>query len=275
MKSAVLALFLGSSAAIKLSDAPPYFNEPTWNEEHQSAAGFIQISACVNANAQGVTCRPANSELFATGMNGDEDLGEDITMKGEKFHYSQKKDASLVQFTGDAEDDVASVLNARANAGHHSAAQTMDVCNGANGIPGQDCMNVQLAAQWNPVVVASTGPLPECHGNNGPDGVNCTRAACTGTNGPKDGPNGTPCTQEEPASIPHYNTDATAGRPYSTTGDLSATHPSVQSGMTSGATGGHPTSLAQISPDMSAEAGGAEKVMVPQTVLGATHTTFY
>ena len=26
---------------------------------------------------------------FATGMNGDEDLGQDITMKGEKFHYNQ------------------------------------------------------------------------------------------------------------------------------------------------------------------------------------------
>jgi hypothetical protein len=27
---------------------------------------------------------------FATGMNGDEDLGQDITMKGEKFHYNQQ-----------------------------------------------------------------------------------------------------------------------------------------------------------------------------------------
>jgi hypothetical protein len=27
---------------------------------------------------------------FATGMNGDEDLGQDITMKGEKFHYQQQ-----------------------------------------------------------------------------------------------------------------------------------------------------------------------------------------
>jgi len=26
---------------------------------------------------------------FATGMNGDEDLGEDITMKGDKFHFVQ------------------------------------------------------------------------------------------------------------------------------------------------------------------------------------------
>jgi len=25
---------------------------------------------------------------FATGMNGDEDLAQDITMKGEKFHYN-------------------------------------------------------------------------------------------------------------------------------------------------------------------------------------------
>jgi len=25
---------------------------------------------------------------FATGMNGDEDLGQDITMKGQKFHYA-------------------------------------------------------------------------------------------------------------------------------------------------------------------------------------------
>jgi hypothetical protein len=28
-------------------------------------------------------------KLFAVGMNGDEDLGQDITMKGEKFHYNQ------------------------------------------------------------------------------------------------------------------------------------------------------------------------------------------
>jgi hypothetical protein len=26
---------------------------------------------------------------FATGMNGDEDLGQDIIMKGDKYHYNQ------------------------------------------------------------------------------------------------------------------------------------------------------------------------------------------
>jgi len=34
---------------------------------------------------------------FATGMNGDEDLGEDITMKGDKFHFVEKP-AEYVQF---------------------------------------------------------------------------------------------------------------------------------------------------------------------------------
>merc|ERR1712178_232456 len=44
--------------------------------------------------------RPQRLAQFATGMNGDEDLGEDITMKGDKFHFAQnlaqapKKDAT-------------------------------------------------------------------------------------------------------------------------------------------------------------------------------------
>merc|ERR1719183_3012338 len=87
MKS-VIALLIGASA-VKLGDGPAFFNEPTWGETFPSAAGFVQISACSNSGVVGVTCRPSNSQLFATGMNGDEDLGEDITMKGEKFHYQQ------------------------------------------------------------------------------------------------------------------------------------------------------------------------------------------
>merc|ERR1719515_89629 len=147
MKSAVIALFLGAASAIKVQDAPPYFNEPTWNERMASAGGFLQISACVNSGVQGVTCSPPNHELFATGMNGDEDLGEDIIMKGEPYHYNQKN-------------------------------------------------KKQNLVQWNPVVVETVGPLPACHGNNGP----------------VDGPSGTPCTREQPDDIPHYNTDPKAGR---------------------------------------------------------------
>ena len=75
---------------MRIGDADPFFNEPTWTERMASAGGFIQLSACVNANADGVTCAPPNRQLFATGMNGDEDLGQDIIMKGKPFHYNQK-----------------------------------------------------------------------------------------------------------------------------------------------------------------------------------------
>merc|ERR1712010_427981 len=39
-------------------------------------------------------------QLFATGMNGDEDLGEDIIMKGKPFHYEQKPAANKLFATG-------------------------------------------------------------------------------------------------------------------------------------------------------------------------------
>ena len=66
-----------------------------------SAAGLLEVSACVKAGKIGdVSCGPTNIELFATGMNGDEDLGQDITMKGEKVHYAQ----------GDADGDAAAPL---------------------------------------------------------------------------------------------------------------------------------------------------------------------
>ena len=82
------ALFIAAVSAIR--DAPPHYNAPTWNEGMASAAGLLQVSACFKAGGiSDVSCGPTNIELFATGMNGDEDLGQDITMKGEKFHYQQ------------------------------------------------------------------------------------------------------------------------------------------------------------------------------------------
>ncbi len=68
----------------------PAFNEPPFSiGTHPSAAGLIQTeSACAQYGVSGVTCGPSDQELFATGMNGDEDLGEDITMKGDKFHFA-------------------------------------------------------------------------------------------------------------------------------------------------------------------------------------------
>ena len=177
------------------------------------------VSACVNSGVAGVTCSPPNSQLFATGMNGDEDLGEDIIMKGKPFHYDQKNSTSL--------------------------------------------------AQWTPVVVESTGPLPACHGNNGPDGVNCARETCSGTNGPMDGPSGTPCTREEPDAVPHYNTDPTAGRPYQTSGDITKTSPEATSAHSWPAS---QTFVQLAEPPVEDE---AEKVSVLQTPWGHTHTTYY
>merc|ERR1719454_325065 len=97
MKAAILALLAASASATRMADAPPYFNEPTWTERMPSAGGFVQVSACLNAEHPGVTCSPPDHMLFATGMNGDEDLGEDIIMKGKPFHYDQKNATALAQ----------------------------------------------------------------------------------------------------------------------------------------------------------------------------------
>merc|ERR1711957_904186 len=90
MKAAILALIAASVSATRITDGPSYFNEPTWTEKMLSAGGFVQISACLNSEHSGVTCSPPRDQLFATGMNGDEDLGEDIIMKGKPFHYNQR-----------------------------------------------------------------------------------------------------------------------------------------------------------------------------------------
>lgn len=39
---------------------------------------------------------PVNMKFFATGMNGDEDLGLDITMKGVHYHIVEKRSETLV-----------------------------------------------------------------------------------------------------------------------------------------------------------------------------------
>merc|ERR1719158_1369419 len=71
-----------------------------------SAGGFLQVNACVNAGVAGVTCSPPNTELFATGMNGDEDLGEDIIMKGEPYHYNQQKQQALFATGMNGDEDL-------------------------------------------------------------------------------------------------------------------------------------------------------------------------
>jgi len=115
---------------------------------------------------------------------------------------------------------------------------------------------------------------PDCNGVNGPPLVNCKIPAWTGTNGPLDGPVGAPSTREEPANVPHYNTDATAGRPYQTTGDLTPSDPA-------------PANPAQIVAQVKSHGddapkkpaakpvGEPEKVSIVDPKIAKSHTTFY
>lgn len=142
MKS-VVALLL-SASAMKVQDAPPYFNEPTFKEStHPSAAGFVQLSACEQAQVPGVQCALGNDMLFATGMNGDEDLGQDITMKGDRFHYAQ----NLAQWTP---LEVA------------TAAADLPICTGTNGPVGVNCKREACTG--------TNGPM------DGPASSGCVRA---------------------------------------------------------------------------------------------------
>ena len=88
MKAFALACLLGAIVA-ESPDCPESTQVFSYTEHVPAAAGFLQTSACASAGVAGVNCLP-NNQLFATGMNGDEDLAEDITMKGDKFHYVQR-----------------------------------------------------------------------------------------------------------------------------------------------------------------------------------------
>ena len=91
MKFVIFAIAAVSAVRLQESpDCPESTKVFSYNERVASAAGLAQ-TACDKAAVAGVPC---NSQLFATGMNGDEDLGQNIIMKGDKYHYNQN---SLMQ----------------------------------------------------------------------------------------------------------------------------------------------------------------------------------
>jgi len=87
---------IGVTAAVKLDDAPVYFNEPTWKQTWPSASGLVQLdeqvelTACEQNPQPGVICDKANSGFFANGMIGNEDLKQDISMKNVPYEYAQR-----------------------------------------------------------------------------------------------------------------------------------------------------------------------------------------
>ena len=99
MKFVALAL-LGAASAVRLEESPDCPDSTkvfSYNERVASAAGLVQ-TACDKAAVAGVPC---NSQLFATGMNGDEDLGQNIIMKGDKYHYNQNMAQFATGMNGD------------------------------------------------------------------------------------------------------------------------------------------------------------------------------
>merc|ERR1711937_1009083 len=86
MKSYVIAALMAVVAA-ESPDCPESTQVFSYNERSPAATGLLQVdSACARASVGGIRCLAQ----FATGMNGDEDLGEDIQMKGDPFHFNQK-----------------------------------------------------------------------------------------------------------------------------------------------------------------------------------------
>merc|ERR1712195_397839 len=99
MKFVILAL-IGAASAVRLEESPdcPESSQVfSYNERVASAAGLAQ-TACDKASVVGVPC---NSQLFATGMNGDEDLNQNIIMKGDKYHYNQNMSQFATGMNGD------------------------------------------------------------------------------------------------------------------------------------------------------------------------------
>jgi len=133
MKSFAIACALLGTSAIKLSDGPdpmPSAEAFAYNERAPAAAGLIQ-TACQSSGVTGVNCVP-NKQLFATGMNGDEDLGQDITMKGEKFHYAQH---NMVQFaTGmNGDEDLGQDITMKGEKFHYNQKPQALFATGMNG----------------------------------------------------------------------------------------------------------------------------------------------
>merc|ERR1719197_859311 len=134
MKSFAVIALIANASAVRIGDAPdpmPSAAAFSYNERAPAAAGFVQTqTACEASGVTGVNCVP-NHQLFATGMNGDEDLGQDITMKGEKFHYNQ----NMVQFaTGmNGDEDLGQDITMKGEKFHYKQLAQQKFATGMNG----------------------------------------------------------------------------------------------------------------------------------------------
>ena len=71
---------------------------------------------------------------FATGMNGDEDLGEDITMKGDKFHFNQYLQTGSHFATGmNGDEDMGEDITMKGDKFHFAQNNYVQFATGMNG----------------------------------------------------------------------------------------------------------------------------------------------
>merc|ERR1712166_907960 len=97
MRTTIIAL-LGASSAFKLHSRPvgvTFFEQGV--EDTEVIGGNLNMVR--EGFHYGETPIQDHIEVeteFATGMNGDEDLNQNIIMKGDKYHYNQ--DEAMVQF---------------------------------------------------------------------------------------------------------------------------------------------------------------------------------
>ena len=129
------------------ADAPPAFNEPPFAvSTHPAAAGLVQIeSACAQSGVAGVMCAPASNMLFATGMNGDEDLGEDITMKGNKFHFNQNLAQSKFATGMNGDEDLGEDITMKGNKFHFN----QNLAQFATGMNGDEDIGEDITMKGN------------------------------------------------------------------------------------------------------------------------------
>ena len=144
MKFAI-AVLIGVATAVRLTESPdcPESTQVfSYGEKAPAAAGLLQVSACEQAKIAGVPC---DNTMFATGMNGDEDLGQDIIMKGNKFHYNQNK--QLAQFaTGmNGDEDLGQDITMKGNKFHYN----QNMAQFATGMNGDEDLGQDIIMKGN------------------------------------------------------------------------------------------------------------------------------
>merc|ERR1740123_1483915 len=131
----VIAALLGLAAA-ESPDCPESTQVFSYNERAPAATGLLQVAtSCSRAGVDGVRCLAQ----FATGMNGDEDLGEDIQMKGEPFHFNQKPVNSRLFATGmNGDEDLGEDIQMKGEPFHFNQANQMKLAQFATGMNGDE-----------------------------------------------------------------------------------------------------------------------------------------